>query len=360
MRFSPAVLASLSVLWGCAPPGMCFAAGTRVATPRGPVRIEDIRVGDTVWAWSLERGEAVARRVLQVHRGTTDRLLAVRFGERVLRTTPAHPVWDAVTGDWRPAGQLEGAEALAWVPGAEAKRVAWSGTDALPGEPVWNLSVDGEQTFFAEGVLVHNKSVRYRSMHDYVPFDGDRTWVFQQRGTQHELVLTSRQADRTEVDGVGVYRLDTTVRCNGAADCVDGERLRSVFVSSTVADGVRVHAVDRVNLDPPIVLLEPDVGIAEVYTTILDEGVVWSEVRGFVPCSNVSPLTGTDLERSNCALHLAVEGQDLEPSVKALLGEYWSSRWVGLVGFAPEGDGGEPWGLVEASCDPIASCDGEW
>ena len=71
----------------------------------------------------------------------------------------AHPFW--VGGDWRPAGELQAGDVLTTPGGGSAvlERVV-----RRPGEcTVHNLAVAGPETYYAGGVLVHNKSRRNTS-----------------------------------------------------------------------------------------------------------------------------------------------------------------------------------------------------
>jgi hypothetical protein len=160
MRFPRSTAIALTTVWGSGCWFSCFVGHTRVATPDGPRPIRDLRPGDAVYAWSFERGEAVVRRVLAATSDTVAFVLAVRFGELALPgVTLAHPVWDCASSTWRPAGDLDGAVALAWVPGADARDAAHTRTVRVDGPVVvHNISVEGEENYFAEGVLVHNKS----------------------------------------------------------------------------------------------------------------------------------------------------------------------------------------------------------
>jgi hypothetical protein len=156
--------------------GFCFEAGSRVATPGGSVAIEDLRVGDEVLAFD-ERTAAIApRRVLttHVHETTRTGVLTLRDG-RTIRVTPEHPIFDAGTQRFEPAGSLEPGDVLVTLPltlgsftsGVRPADVAPSllapVTTYEPREldtpvSVYNLSVEAFETYFVEGVLVHNKS----------------------------------------------------------------------------------------------------------------------------------------------------------------------------------------------------------
>lgn len=142
----------------------CFVRGTRVATPRGPRPIDELRVGEVVWSWSLERRAPVERAVARVIRSERSDLFRVRAAGRVLTgVTPDHPFYDASTERFAPAIDLAlRSRLLAWAGEGDASLVAVDSLerlfDAGP-TPVWDLTIDGpEHDFFAEGVLVHNKS----------------------------------------------------------------------------------------------------------------------------------------------------------------------------------------------------------
>src|SRR5512140_2186077 len=71
--------------------GGCLAAGTLIATPRGEVPIESLRVGDAVW--SVVDGRRVAARVAEVFAVEPQEFIELTMADgRVLRATPEHPV----------------------------------------------------------------------------------------------------------------------------------------------------------------------------------------------------------------------------------------------------------------------------
>ena len=87
---------------GCNTVSTCLVAGTRVATPAGPVPIEDLAPGDPVWAWNRRRQTKVATPVRGIRRGTAREW--IELTER-LRATPGHPV--LTNGGWRPAWAVQ-------------------------------------------------------------------------------------------------------------------------------------------------------------------------------------------------------------------------------------------------------------
>ncbi|HEU4411960.1 MAG TPA: Hint domain-containing protein [Polyangiaceae bacterium] len=142
----------------------CFVAGTLVATPSGPRPIESLAVGDEVWSLDPGVGELVRRRVVALHRGLVREVRTLRAGGRSLRgVTPSHPVYSQTRAAFVPVRELREGEALLALEGAGA---APQTIDAVAADEraaaeiaIYNLSVEGpEHTYFADGLLVHNKS----------------------------------------------------------------------------------------------------------------------------------------------------------------------------------------------------------
>lgn len=132
----------------------CFARGTEVTTREGARTIESLRTGELVTSRDPESGE-----VREVHvralipRGTRPIRALELEGGRVLRTTDEHPLFDPRARAFRQARTIVAGDHLLDAEGHEVEvlRVAPAAS-----APVYDLSVDGPHTFFAEGVLAHN------------------------------------------------------------------------------------------------------------------------------------------------------------------------------------------------------------
>lgn len=138
--------------WGLSGP-VCFAAGTPIDTPEGPVAIESLTRGAEVRSFDVETGEP---RVAHVLRGVSRGLRPV-FKIRLedgdeLRLTGEHPLWLPRVGAFHVAGSLRAGDHLL---GHEGERRIESIAPDGAAE-VWELSVDGPDTYFAAGVLAHN------------------------------------------------------------------------------------------------------------------------------------------------------------------------------------------------------------
>jgi len=115
-----------------------------------PKPIEEIQPGDAVASLDMLTGVSIPGRVTRVMTGRSAMHLLIN-GE--LRATDRHPF--LVSGRWVDAGQLAPGDALLRSDGSfETVR---SIEIVEKEETVYDLTVEPTSTFFAGGVLVHNK-----------------------------------------------------------------------------------------------------------------------------------------------------------------------------------------------------------
>jgi hypothetical protein len=141
----------------------CFVAGTQIATPAGTRPIETLRLGDIVLAYDEHAGRVVPRPVTAtfVHPDHPVGTLPLSDG-RVLRITSNHPIYLPDQQRYADAGELKGDERLLTLTASTQTSSLIAGAfQASATEPVtvYNITVEGEHNYFAEGVLVHNKSI---------------------------------------------------------------------------------------------------------------------------------------------------------------------------------------------------------
>jgi hypothetical protein len=140
----------------------CFVAGTQIATPSGTRPIDELRLGDLVLAYDEQAERVVPRPVVEtfVHPDHPVGALPLSDG-RVLRVTANHPIYLPDQQRYADAGELTGDERLLTLSGSAQTSSLIAGAfrvSAADPVTVYNISVAGEHNYFAEGVLVHNKS----------------------------------------------------------------------------------------------------------------------------------------------------------------------------------------------------------
>lgn len=131
----------------------CVSGDSMVDTPAGPVRAEEIRVGDLVSTRQPDGSLGIGRVIAAWHAMAGDLLTITISDGRTLQVTQEHPI--GVPGaDFVPAGQL--------IVGG-AVRTGDADADIVSIEPrrgrqrVVDLTIQPDENFFANGVLVHNK-----------------------------------------------------------------------------------------------------------------------------------------------------------------------------------------------------------
>ena len=112
---------------------ICLAAGTLIDTPRGAVRVEELRVGDSVWTTN-DAGERVSAVLLEtgsVRVTASHQVIHVTLSDgRELWASPGHP-----TADGRALGNLKIGDPLDGAQITQFERVHYSGVftfDILP------------------------------------------------------------------------------------------------------------------------------------------------------------------------------------------------------------------------------------
>ena len=128
-------------------------ARTVILLNEGRKAIEDIVVGDYVWAWDEETGEKSLRRVTETYVNQTAELVHVFVGGEEIVTTPTHPFYSPVKG-WTDAAQLRAGDILVLVNGEYV--VVEKVQHEILESPinVYNFQVAGDHTYYVSDVGV--------------------------------------------------------------------------------------------------------------------------------------------------------------------------------------------------------------
>jgi hypothetical protein len=136
----------------------CFPADTLVSTPDGLRPINNINIGETVYAYDFQTEVVVIRRILNVFEGNTDCWVDVYFESDILRTTRLHPIWTESDQSWIEAADLAPGMRVLQKDGStsEVRFVALLPQDTM--QRTYNLNVDEANNFFVGKLklLVHN------------------------------------------------------------------------------------------------------------------------------------------------------------------------------------------------------------
>jgi hypothetical protein len=197
------------------PNHLCFIAGTMIQTPTGQVPIETLRCGDLV---ETRKGP----RRIQNTMNSKARVISLHMSDGTSITcTPDHPFWS--DGTWIEALYLTSTDILlSWAElqsqrelcsGASTACVAQDSSKRI--ESVYNITVEEEHEYFANGLLVSNcdaflYSWRCGWHYAATPADkkitiGSREWYLQQSEEiwEKERDNLTRQDDWMEMGSLG-------------------------------------------------------------------------------------------------------------------------------------------------------------
>ena len=132
--------------------GGCFAAGTQVLMADGSTKaIEDVRTGEFVLTKESEKSPRLVKaKVIDAHKRIVSGYLIINDH---LRVTSNHKLW--VNNSWKDAGSIQISDTLT---DTQGKSVTVSSIAWVNGKfTVYNLGIEKYQTYFADGVWVHNQ-----------------------------------------------------------------------------------------------------------------------------------------------------------------------------------------------------------
>ncbi len=137
----------------------CFVSGTLIMEVDGYKKIEDVRIGDSVWSWDVEKGEIIVEPVRRLFRRSVGELAILRFGTNLLETTPQHRFWVNGSG-WREAANLCSGDVLKTLDGNNLELSSM--TIELSSNVVFNFEVKDTHTYFVgdDNILTHNACAR--------------------------------------------------------------------------------------------------------------------------------------------------------------------------------------------------------
>jgi hypothetical protein len=138
--------------------GPCFAAGTLVSTSEGEKPIEEVKEGDSVFAYDFASAKVVEKTVTKLNWGETRCWIhvGVDTGDEI-KATRFHPFWVENRKVWVEALDLEPGMVLRLKSGAVARVHGVRAEILDEPEATFNFEVaDVHNYFVASGVLVHN------------------------------------------------------------------------------------------------------------------------------------------------------------------------------------------------------------
>ena len=138
-------------------PSSCFIAGTVVLTAIGNKAIEEIEIGDFVWAENPETGEKELKEVVQTFVNETNELVYVYVNGEEIVTTPEHPFYIPNQG-WTASIQLRAGDILVLQNGKYVVIEKIQHEILESPITVYNFEVEDFHTYYVgtAGVLVHN------------------------------------------------------------------------------------------------------------------------------------------------------------------------------------------------------------
>ena len=158
-----AVVGSVGVCSGIIKPTACFVAGTAIVVPTesgiGYVPIEQIKVGDIVFAYNLDTGLCEKNVVTETFSKQTDTLFRLSIEGEIITTTENHPFYCTDLNDWVAAASLNTGNHVLLMDGTSATIASSEPVSCDDPVGVYNFTVANNHNYFvsSRGILVHNR-----------------------------------------------------------------------------------------------------------------------------------------------------------------------------------------------------------
>ena len=184
-------------------PCVCFTADTEILTTSGEVPIEQIIVGDSVWAIDPESGEPRLFEVVNCFQNEADKLVVISIGDEEVRATYEHPFYVYKKG-WVSASKLKAGDKLVNITN---EPIVIDEVKFVEGKvKIYNFEAAQSHTYYvsSKNLLVHNKcKPKFKST------DALRRHNKQFAEVAKKLNLTKDQARQLhdEISGMG-YGMD--------------------------------------------------------------------------------------------------------------------------------------------------------
>ena len=135
----------------------CFVAGTLVKAESGSIPIEDIKVGDYVWATDPETNVTDLKKVVNTFVRESYFLIHIKVNGECITTTPTHPFWVPEKG-WIDAADLRAGDYLQLLNGGPTVIESVNYEFLEVPITVYNFEVADFHTYYItdSAILVHN------------------------------------------------------------------------------------------------------------------------------------------------------------------------------------------------------------
>jgi RHS repeat-associated protein len=139
---------------------ICFESGTLVYSKNSLTPIENIKVGDTVYSYNIEKDKIELSKVINTLNRKTEGIYEITAGNETINVTAEHPFYVVGKGwiktkDLQAGYILKSSDNKATVKVNVVKELSKTVT-------VYNIEVDGNHDYFVTSstILVHNKNIK--------------------------------------------------------------------------------------------------------------------------------------------------------------------------------------------------------